>query len=309
MVSSVKVVNSPAAHHRGFGRWAFSAVGAAMIAVLLSACSPSGETDPVHLLSGEIIEVDADAGKLLVEHGDIPGLLEAGATAFRVSRGDLANAKAGQRVRARVVESGGEKRLEQIWPDDRLSRGIIDQTTLALRQDTMTRGSRAFREVGEEAPAFALFNQDGEVVRINRYRGKALVVNFIYTRCPVPHMCPAATMRMAQLQEEARDAGIEDFELISITLDPDFDTPGVLREYADRYDIDTENFSFLTGPQNAINDLMAQMGIIIEGDVSNHTLGTALIDPAGTIRHRVFGSNWMVSDFLERLKALQEEPT
>jgi protein SCO1 len=158
-------------------------------------------------------------------------------------------------------------------------------------------------------PAFALYDQTGQVVQVSRFTGRRAAINFIYTRCPVPEMCPAATMRMIQLQEAAREAGIENFELISISLDPEYDTPGVLRQYAEAYKIDTSNFSFLTGPERAVGDLMEQLGILVDRSqgLSSHTLGTILVDERGIIRHRVFGSNWMVSDFLRQLEAMQNE--
>lgn len=293
---------------RGSGPFGFGLL-LTILALGFAGCSGGGaDAEPGRAFTGEIVEVLTDEGALVVEHeelGDLPG----GATKFRVSAGDLANAEVGRRIRARLVEQAGERRLVRIWPVDRMAEGIIEQSDIALREDTINRGSAAFREVGEEVPEFALYDQSGEVVRSSRYRGKKVVLNFIYTRCPSPEMCPAATQRMKQLQDAAREAGIGNFELVSITLDPDYDTPGVLREYAKQYGIDTANFSFLTGPDSAIANLMEQFGILIDPTVGveAHTLGTMLVDETGTIRHRVFGSNWMVGDFLQRLKALETD--
>lgn len=282
---------------------------AAIALTLLAGCSPEpGDDLPGHPLVGEILEVHPDRNVLVVKHEEIPDYMPAMTMEFRASGGDVANAEAGQRIRARLIEENGTFRLERIWPIDPLADGILDQVGKSLRQDTVIRGSKAFREVGEGVPAFALLDQNGQVVQSSRFRGKRIALNFIYTRCPVPEMCPAATMRMIQLQKAAEEAGIENFELFSISLDPEFDTPGVLRQYAEGFKIDTSNFSFLTGPETAVADLMEQMGILVErGEgLSSHTLGTILIDESGVIRHRVFGTNWMVSDFLEQLKAMQD---
>jgi protein SCO1 len=283
---------------------------ASLIVLLLFGCSPrDGDDQPGYPLRGEILEVHGDRNVLVVRHEEIPGYMPAMTMEFSVSEGDLANAAPGQNIRARLIESDGRFRLERIWPVDPMAEGIVDRTGRALRQDTVIRGSKVFREVGEPVPAFALFDQNGQVVQVDRFRGRRIALNFIYTRCPVPEMCPAATQRMIQLQEAAREAGIENFELISISLDPEYDTPGVLRQYAESYRIDTSNFSLLTGPERAVADLMDQMGILVnraEG-LSSHTLGTILVDEGGVIRHRVFGSNWMVNDFLQRLKELQSE--
>lgn len=284
-------------------------LGAALVLVA-GGCSRSAEdTAPGHPLVGEVLEVDEERRVLVVRHEEIPDYMPAMTMEFRVSPGDLANAAPGQRIRARLIENEGEFRLERIWPADRMGEGIVEQTSRSLRQDTVIRGSKVFREVGEQVPSFALYDQNGQVVQIDRYRGRNLLINFIYTRCPVPTMCPAATQRMIRLQEAAKEAGVENFELVSISLDPEYDTPGVLRQYADNLNIDTGNYSFLTGPESAVADLMEQLGILVDRskDLSSHTLGTILVDEKGTIRHRVFGSNWMVSDFLKRLQDLQSE--
>src|SRR5436305_3741587 len=105
-------------------------------------------------------------------------------------------------------------------------------------------------------------------------------------------MCPATTIKMMSAQRMAKEAQIPNLELVSITLDPAYDTPGVLKEYADARGIDTSNFSFLTGPENAIRDLLTQFGVIaqFQGDILQHTLTTLLIDANGKIAHRADGS-------------------
>ena len=101
-----------------------------------------------------------------------------------------------------------------------------------------------------------------------------------------------------------KDAGAKDFELISISLDPEYDTPGVLKEYADLRGLDTSNWSFLTGPDTAVRQLLAQLGVIreFEGATIKHTLATVLINEQGKIAYRVDGSVWQVDDFVRRLK-------
>jgi protein SCO1/2 len=116
-------------------------------------------------------------------------------------------------------------------------------------------------------------------------------------------MCPAATLRMVAVQQQARAAGVKNLELISITLDPSNDTPGVLRDYAVGRGIDTSNFSFLTGPEPAIRDLLRQFGVIadFQDGLLRHTLATLLIDEQGRIIHRADGSEWLVDEFVEKM--------
>ncbi len=257
-------------------------------------------------LTGVVVAVDAPRRLLRVHHDEIPGLMPAMTMEFAVREGDLAAAQEGRRIRATLVRRAAEFTLENVWPDDVDTTRALGAGAAALKQDTVIRGAKAYREVGEPAPGFVLLDQDGRVVGIERLRGRQVVLNFIYTRCPIATMCPAATARMVALQCAAREAGVRNFELVSITLDPAHDTPGVLRDYAAANGIDTANFSLLTGPEGAIRDLLTQLGVLVEGKpderaLLKHTLSTILIDADGRIAWREDGSTWRPETFLARL--------
>lgn len=240
-----------------------------------------------------------------MHHEEVPDYMPEMTMEFLVNSGDIANAREGQRIRADMIPSDtGDYRLENIWPDDQVADATIRAGADALRQDTMIRGRRAYREVGENLPDFALYDQTGQVAQSARFRGKQIMLNFIYTRCPVATMCPAATMKFMETQRLAKEAGVANLELVSITLDPEYDTPGVLREYAEARGIDTGNFSFLTGPERAIKDLLTQFGVIAEfdGNMIQHTLTTLLIDENGRIVHRADGSVWEPKDFVAKMR-------
>ncbi len=282
-----------------------------LVGLLLAGCSPEkpaeavADAQPKHYtLRGEILSVDLVQHVLVVNHEEIPDYMPAMTMEFSVSAGDAANAKPGQRIRAKLIPSDtGHFRLENIWPDDQVAEGTLKASADALRQDTLIRGRGAYREVGENLPDFALYDQSGEVVQSARFRGKQIMLNFIYTRCPVATMCPAATINMMETQQLAKDAGVDNLELISITLDPEYDTPGVLRDYAEARGIDTGNFSFLTGPERAIKDLLAQFGVIaeFEGSIVKHTLTTLLINEQGRIIHRADGTIWEPKSFVAKM--------
>jgi protein SCO1/2 len=255
-------------------------------------------------LRGQIVAVNKDRGTLTVHHEDIPNFMPAMVMEFKVSPGDLATAKPNAYIRGWLYRSGDDWVLEKIWPDDDAARRTVEAATEALKQDTAIRGPYPYREVGEQAPDFALYDQDGRVVQASRFLGRRIVLNFIFTRCPDPKMCPASTAKMMALQEGAKEEGITGIEFISVSLDPKYDTPGILRQYADDHGIDTTNFSFLTGPQIAVTNLMAQLGVVaIEKDgLITHSLATLLIDGNGKIIHREDGTQWPVEQFMARLR-------
>jgi len=255
-------------------------------------------------LTGEVVSANPDHGTITVTHDAIKGLMPGMTMDFRASKGDVENARPGQRIRAELVRRGDDFQLEKIWPDDAVTTRAVAAATNTLAQDTAMRGKEAYREIGETLPDFTLLDQEGKTAAGSRFRGKQVVLNFIFTRCPVANMCPAATLRMIDLQKAARAAGVTNLELVSISLDPEYDTPGVLKEYAQARGIDTSNFTFLTGPDAAVRQLLAQLGVIREfdGPTIKHTLATVLINEQGKISHRVDGSTWDVADFVSRLK-------
>ncbi len=255
-------------------------------------------------VTGEIVSADRERKVLVVTHEEILGYMPAMTMEFKASAGDLMNAKPGQRIRAVMVEYKDEYSLEKIWPDDSVTIRALDAGAKALAQDTATRGKGVYREVGEDAPNFTLLDQEGRTVAANRFRGKKVMMNFIFTRCPIATMCPASTMKMSALQQAAKNAGVKDVEFVSVSLDPEYDTPGVLKDYADARGLDLSNWSFLTGPDAAVRHLLAQLGIIreFEGGTIKHNLATLLIDANGRIIHRVDGSQWGTDDFLPKMK-------
>jgi protein SCO1/2 len=267
--------------------------------------APSAAAERRFPLTGVVVSADPARKVLVVRHDEVVGYMPAMTMEFAVSAGDAATVKAGEPIRAElVVGPGDDLRLENIWPDDKVSRDTIDAGARMLRQDTVAKGGQAYREVGDAAPDFVLYDENGRVVDSARFRGRQVMLNFIYTRCPVANMCPLSTAKMMATQKLARESGVSRVEFVSITLDPSHDTPGVLREYADQRGIDTSNFSFLTGPEPAIRDLLTQFGVIAEfkGNILDHTLATLLIDEKGRVAWRADGSQWEPKEFVERMR-------
>ncbi len=250
--------------------------------------------------AGQVVSVVPDRQALVVQAADTdePLTVDVGSGDYRIARPDWV-------IRGELVPYAGRQLLQNIRPNSRPDVALIERLDRQLQQDTLTRGSRAFRGVGERIPRFALWQQDGTLFHSDSLRGKYAVVNFIFTRCQSPNMCPAATQRMGQLQSAAKERGIEDIHLVSITLDPDFDTPGIFAAYAEGRGIESHNFSFLSGPARIVENLKIQLGVLSEPDakeIIRHTLSTALIDPSGEIIYRIPGSMWDPMVFLNQIE-------
>jgi protein SCO1 len=158
------------------------------------------------------------------------------------------------------------------------------------------------------APEFALNSQDGTPVTLRALRGKVVVVTFIFASCS--STCPLLTAKMVQVQDELRSDFGSRIAFISITVDPDHDTPEVLRHYAEAYGVDLRGWSFLTGPPLVVRDVIRRYGVFASksgDDEVNHTNLTSLIDRRGTLRVQYLGIRFDPEEFRHDLLSLADE--
>ena len=228
------------------------------------------------------------------------------AVAFRVGSGDLAIGYAGRTIRAEAVHYSKAWHLERVFPVDGIGAKAMADVNRQLHDATSTLSRRKYVREGDYIPNFAMIDQQGDFLQIRELRGRAFVLNFIFTRCQVAKMCPASTTRMSELQVAAREAGLENLDLVTITFDPEYDSPGMMRQYADAYGLGHENFHLLTGTQELVDDLLRQFGIVTmeEDGTINHTMATLLVDANGRVAFRREGSKWTIEEFLKEAKQL-----
>ncbi|MFN4261280.1 MAG: SCO family protein [Gemmataceae bacterium] len=154
------------------------------------------------------------------------------------------------------------------------------------------------------APAVDLITQDGKPLRLSDLKGKVLVVSFVFTTCS--GTCPATTHRLSALQAELKRQGLlQDgkIHLLSITLDPERDTPDVLRRYMKLYDADPQSWTFLTGPPAQVKEAFTAWGMWARPAANaqlDHPSRIFLVDPQGRIREiyhlGYFKAPWVVED-------------
>ena len=257
---------------------------------------------------GRVLEVLPEARSLRVEltesaSADVP----AGQTVdFRVGAGDLEIGYAGRLIRAEAVHYSKKWHLERVFPIDGTGAKAMADINKQLHDATASMSRRKYVREGDYIPNFAMIDQHGDFMQIREMRGKAFVLNFIFTRCKAATMCPASTTRMSELQELAREGGLEDLHFVTITFDPEFDSPGILRQYAKNYELENENFHLLTATQELVDDLLRQFGILTmeEDGTINHTMATLLVDANGRVAFRKEGSKWTTKEFLKEAKEL-----
>jgi protein SCO1/2 len=163
---------------------------------------------------------------------------------------------------------------------------------------------------GDPVPDATLIDQDGKPRSIASLRGHRVAITFMYTRCPLPDFCPLMDRHFAAVQRTLQnDAGMRDVRLVSVTLDPEFDTPAVLQRHATRYNADPAVWSFLTGNPKDVAAFSHKLGIYTERDLGTganltHNLRTAVIDPEGRLAKAYSGNDWTPADLVADLKAI-----
>ncbi len=158
-----------------------------------------------------------------------------------------------------------------------------------------------------KAPDFELVNQDNETVRLSQLSDKAVVMSFIYIKCPMANMCPLTTKNFRRLQESLGDELGKKVMLLLVTFDPESDVPGALKKYGQLYGADFSNWSFLTGTKEVIDKVCDDYGIIREvqaGGVIRHSMMTFLIDKKANKRKIYIGNTWDPEDVKESLVTL-----
>lgn len=259
-------------------------------------------------IEGKVLSVDPEAKTFEVEISkSADAEFEVGKREiFRGSRGDLEIGYLGRRIKANAAFYNKSWHLEQVFPLDGDGADAVELVNRILHRNTLAMKRGKFLREGDAIPDFGMINQHGEFVRAKEFKGKAFVLNFIFTRCQVAKMCPASSTKMEELQEKAREAGLTDLHFVTISFDPAFDSPGILRSYAQGYGMEFENYHLLTGTEEVVEDLLRQFGILtIEEDGTiNHTIATLLVDAGGTVAYREEGPSWKLENFLKAARKL-----
>lgn len=162
-------------------------------------------------------------------------------------------------------------------------------------------------KIGDTVPNFTLTDQNGKKRSLNEFRGKGVVVSFLYTQCPFPNKCPMIKKKLMGLTEVNKKIGTGNkLEVLAITLDPARDKPAVLKAYAQGFDKEHPNWHFLTGSEDDIARVAGAFGVLYwdEKGVVEHNMRTAFIDPAGNLRILKSGSDWKPGEFAAEIAPL-----
>ena len=226
----------------------------------------------------------------------------------RFLEGDRLVGWTGRLVRYEAVNEGAETRAERVVSADPEELRRVAEVTDSLRRETVDKGRVVTRMPNELMPNMALWDQDGRLVMKKDFLGHAVALNFVFTSCRVARMCPASTACMKALADQlSKQPAAKGVRLVTITFDPETDTPGRLRAYADGYGIDHARHRFLTGDPGQIKDLMRHYGIqtLKEDGTIVHNASLIVLTPEGRIAFRNEGPTFDAEEVTKRLLAIE----
>ena len=267
--------------------------------------STVAETNQIFPARGVIKEFRSDGKTVVIKHEAIPDYMPAMTMPMEVKdTNELTGLAPGDSISFQLVVAKTDAWVEQLKKLD----------VPRIEEPTLPPGIRILRDVeplnlGDALPEYHFTNQLGRAVSTSQFKGQALAFTFMFTRCPLPNFCPLMSANFGEAQAKllALTNAPNNWHLLTISFDPEFDNSTVLKLYAARYRPDPSHWDFVSGSLTEIQTLADQCGLLVERDPSggfNHNLRTVVIDAAGRVQKIFVGNEWKSDELVaEMVKA------
>lgn len=260
-------------------------------------------------LKGKVVAVDKTEHRVTIEHEEIKDYMDGMTMPFAVRKQDywaLDVLKPGDHVTAQLVVDNGLTWIENLV--------ITEESTSAASSSGQDDTARE-AQPGDKTPDFSLINQDAKTIHLSQYRGRVLLLTFVYTRCPLPDYCPLMSENFAAIEKELRNTPLYDrTHLLTVSFDTAYDTPKVLKSYGGAYtgNYTNENFShweFATGSNEEIRAIAEFFGLRYYSESGQivHGLRTAVIGTDGKVYKVYRGNDWKPEQVMQDIQALLNE--
>jgi protein SCO1 len=260
-----------------------------------------------YTLQGQVLSIDTARKTVTVKHEEIKGFMPAMTMPYEVRDEKLLGGLApGDLVNATLVVVSNGAYLSTI---KKVGTAPLEKPPAEAPNPTASSGFELLKP-GQTVPDAAFVDQDGKARRFAGFKGSALVITFIYTKCPLPTFCPLMDRHFAALQKPLeRDPALRQVHLVTVSFDPLTDTPPVLKEHAKGLNADLTRWTFLTGDRDEIDQFGSHFGIAVSRAMNDprditHNLRTAIVDAQGRLVKTYTGNDWTPEQILADLKAL-----
>jgi protein SCO1/2 len=259
---------------------------------------------------GIVRGIAPDHSTLDIEHEAIPGFMPSMTMPFTAKDPkESAALRIGDAISFRLSVTDRNSWIDQIkkiQPADVQLPVRKTEATVTVAASTRLRG-------GDTMPSFELTDQNGQTITLDSFLGRPFVLTFIFTRCPIPNFCPLMGRHFAELQKAIKGGAgsLSETRLLSISFDPENDTPAVLKEYAQHEGADSIIWTFATGAKQQIKELTGRFSVLVEPEAGtiSHGLATALIDPNGRIVEIWRGNGWKPEEVIAKIVPLATQPS
>jgi len=256
----------------------------------------------VFQVQGVIKSIKPAQKEIEIKHEEIPGYMPGMTMPFDVrDTNELTGLQPGQTVSFRLIVTATDGWIDHLQP-------VAAKPEPASAISTSTPPIRVVQalQLHEPLPEYHFTNQLGQAVSTTQFKGSALAITFLFTRCPFPTFCP----RLANDFEEAQQklltlpGGPTNWQLLTISIDPEFDRPEVLKAYAEVHHYDPAHWSFLTGDLADVSAFGDLFGLAFWHDSNGsitHNMRTAVIDTDGRLQHVFEGKDWTSAELVAEL--------
>jgi len=267
--------------------------------IAMTACGRAPDDNArTYELQGQILAVRPERSEVVIKHQDIKGFMPGMTMPFTVKDAALLTGKErGDLVTATLVVGETQAYLTTLT-----TTGHADVSEPAPPAPDILSNGQSVKDA-------LLIDQDNRPRAFSTFKGHRLALTFIYTRCPLPEFCPLMDKHFASIQKTiASTPSLADVRLLTVTLDPEFDRPAILKAYARRREADPAIWTFLTGEPMEVNRFASQFGLYVEHNPQNaiditHNLRTAVIDPEGRLITVHSGNSWTPAELVADLTA------
>jgi protein SCO1 len=258
----------------------------------------------VYKLRGKVVATDAGKGEVTLNHEAIPGFMDAMTMPYKLKDANTLS----------ELHPGDVLTADLLVSQDPNADALLDHIVIVgqAKPDYRPQVTYHVPAPGDAVPDFKLRNQDGHAIHLGQFRGKALLVTFIYTRCPLPDFCPRVTRNFAVIESQlaADPALLKKTQLVCVSFDPEHDTPERLRAYGAMYIGSNAKDAFaywdFAVPQKAVLGEMARyfdVGFTNAADGTiTHSLSTTLIGTDGKVIRFYPGNDWTPEQVLADVK-------
>ncbi|HEX4139393.1 MAG TPA: SCO family protein [Candidatus Methylacidiphilales bacterium] len=255
-------------------------------------------------IKGKIVSVDAANGSILLDAGAVPGFMDAMTMTYKLKQPGIASdLHPGDLITATLLT----RKVGDEYQDVVLDQIVV---TAQAKPDYKPAVQYHVPTAGDTVPDFKLVNEDGRTIHLGEFKGRALLLTFIYTRCPLPDYCPRMNHNFAEIDKalEADPAMMAKTHLLSISFDPKDDTPAVLKSYGQAYagvGAKFDHWEFTVPPAKELTAVLEFFDVGVtpgDGGTLTHSLSTVLIGKDGKVAAWYPSNDWSPAEVLAAMK-------